>query len=47
MANPLEILKKKVSKKSTAGILRDRKKSLDEQIDAATGGDGLSIPKKK
>lgn len=45
MANPLDILKKKVSKGSTAGTLRDRQKQLDEQIEAATGG--LSIPKKK
>jgi hypothetical protein len=46
MANPLEVLKKKVSAKSTAGLLRDRKKQLDEQIEGATGGK-LSIPKKK
>jgi hypothetical protein len=36
--NPLEILKSKVSPKSTAGLLRDRKKSLDEKIAEAEGG---------
>lgn len=35
---PLETLKKNVSKGSTAGILRDRKSSLDAQIAAAEGG---------
>lgn len=34
---PLEALKKNVSAKSTAGLLRDQKKRRDEQIKKAGG----------
>lgn len=40
---PLETLKKNVSKGSTAGLLRDRKSSLDARIAEAEGG----MPAKK
>jgi hypothetical protein len=44
---PLETLKKKVSPGSTAGILRDRKSSLDARIAAAEGGAPMPKGKKK
>ena len=33
--NPLEILKQKVSKKSTAGTLRDRKLAIEKKLKEA------------
>jgi hypothetical protein len=40
MATPLDWLKSMVSKDSTAGKLRDRKKKIDSDVDDAEGNDG-------